>query len=79
MLYQLSGGRLFKKYSNNQCENSPGIAELQTWKVDWIDEQGNKGTYESGETDVQEAEWKFKYLYDDTRRIIKMYEGKPKH
>lgn len=51
--------------------------EADSWKVDWIDEEGVKGTYETHETDIKEAEWKFQFLYDETRKIIKMHKGPP--
>lgn len=34
--------------------------------------------YETNETDLEETERKFKYLYGNTSRIIKIHKGKTK-
>jgi hypothetical protein len=60
VLHKLSGGLLFRDYSISEQKNAAQDTKLSTWKVDWIDGQGNKGTYETNETDLEEAEWKFK-------------------
>lgn len=48
-----------------------------SWKIDWVDLKGKKGTYDTQLTDLEEAEWKFNYLFDEERRIIKMHRDDP--
>lgn len=69
LLDKIAGGLFFKKKSVPAEDNS------NTWKVDWINERGEKGTYDTQETDLEEAEWKFNYMFDETQKIIKMHRG----
>lgn len=71
---KISGGVFFKKYAPKPAAFHPET-DSHTWKVDWINEQGKKGTFDTKLTDQQEAEWKFNYMFDDTSKIIRMYKG----
>ncbi|WPP50503.1 hypothetical protein [Catalinimonas niigatensis] len=66
---KITEGIFFKKNPAPAEDNS------NTWKVEWINEHGEKGTYDTQETDLEEAEWKFNYMFDATMKIIKMHKG----
>jgi hypothetical protein len=74
LVNKISGRAVFKKYTSKPGSSLPD-GNSRTWKVDWVDAQGKKGTFDTQLTDLEEAEWKFNYMFDETSKIIKMYKG----
>lgn len=76
LLNKISGGVLFKKNDRVLSSETIQPVDSNTWKVDWIDQNGEKGTYDTQLTDLEEAEWKFKYMFDDHMTILKIHKGR---